>query len=457
MGGYIALADARSMGTLKFTLAVRQHVDDVEEKRRQVGAAIVVWFMTLPLLAVAGGVAVWGIPRLIETSNPHAVQLAMAIVVIAMALERLTSLPRHLLRGLNLDYRAMGLDGAAVVLGGLLGAVAIWSDLGLPGVAAATFVGMLLFNGVRFFVARRAVPWFGASRPSRAEVRTFMGLTGWLVFGEFAGLLVAGGDIVIAGLLLGPQAAALYAATSTVPRMALGPLSEFLSAGGPGIYGLCGQKEWERVALVRNEQQILGLGLLTLFAPVTIAVNASFIDLWVGRDFYAGNAVTAFLVMATVFAAVAVTDQTIADATFAFRQRAVGSLFGGLLMIVVAVSANEVWGLPGVALGILVGRLVVAVYSSWLIARRMEYSLVRLILPLVRSLACTLSMCGLGLVFASRTQVRSWEALVAVAALWVLASLAAFWVLGMNRGQRAAFFARVRLVADRSRPLPPAR
>jgi O-antigen/teichoic acid export membrane protein len=447
--GYIALADARSMATVKFTLATRQHSPDIEEKRRQVGAAIVVWFLSLPLLTLAGGLAVWGIPRLIETSDPHVVQVAMAIVVVAMALERLTSLPRHVLRAMNLDYRAMGLDAAAVVLGGVLAAVAIWLDLGLPGVAAATFGGTLLGNGIRFFVARRALPWFGPSRPSRAEVRTFAGLTGWLVFGELTGLLLDGGAVVLAGFFLGPTAAALYAATTIVPRMALGPLGEILGASGPGLYGLCGRREWDRVIRVRNEQQSLALGLLSLFAPVTIALNGSFVSLWVGARYFAGHTVTLYLLLATVCVAIATTDQTIADATFAFRQRAFASLAGGVVLIGVAIVGHEAWGLPAVALGLLLGRVLVVSYGFWLVARRVGGRPTGLIAPIVRPLTCLLALCGVAFAFATHVELRSWVLLVGAGGLWVVGSLAFYWIVGMNRDQRKGLLTRVRSLSPR--------
>src|SRR5665811_258911 len=41
--GYLSLSDLRPMGTLKFTLAVRQHIDDIEEKRRQIVSALIIW------------------------------------------------------------------------------------------------------------------------------------------------------------------------------------------------------------------------------------------------------------------------------------------------------------------------------------------------------------------------------------------------------------------------------
>ncbi len=119
--GYLALSDLRPMGTLKFTLAVRQHIDDVEEKKRQIGAALIVWAFTFPLFITIGIGAIWVAPHFIRTLPQYAwaVRLAMGLMVLSVALELLLSLPANVLRGMNLDYKAMGLNAATILLGGL--------------------------------------------------------------------------------------------------------------------------------------------------------------------------------------------------------------------------------------------------------------------------------------------------------------------------------------------------
>jgi hypothetical protein len=70
--GYLSLTDLRPMGTLKFTLAVKQHLDDVAEKRRQIGSALVIWACSLPLFVILGGVAIWKLPISIHVSPEYA-------------------------------------------------------------------------------------------------------------------------------------------------------------------------------------------------------------------------------------------------------------------------------------------------------------------------------------------------------------------------------------------------
>jgi hypothetical protein len=53
--GWATPAGGRPSQALKWTIARHQHSVQFEEKRLQVGSAVAVWFIFLPVLALAGG------------------------------------------------------------------------------------------------------------------------------------------------------------------------------------------------------------------------------------------------------------------------------------------------------------------------------------------------------------------------------------------------------------------
>jgi hypothetical protein len=89
--GYLSVGDMRPMATLKFSISVRQHVEDASEKRRLVGAALRLWAYTFPVILVIGSVLVWQAPSFIRV--PHdavwALRVAMAVSVVNLAFDRL--------------------------------------------------------------------------------------------------------------------------------------------------------------------------------------------------------------------------------------------------------------------------------------------------------------------------------------------------------------------------------
>ena len=357
--GFLALSDMRPMGTLKFTLAVRQHINDVQEKRRQIGASILLWAGTLPVILAVGAGIVWASPFFIQTAAEYTreVQIAMALAVVVVALDRLLSLPGNVLRGMNLDYTAMGLNAATLLFGGIFTVVAIWGGWGLPGVAAASMIGIAVAGGVRFFIARHVIPWFGASRPTRKELLGFVRLSGWLFLAGLSGLLLHGSDLLLIGVILGPSAAAVYATTGAVLRLMIGPLGQILSSGGPGIAGLCGSGEWHRVNKVRTEMHVIAVGIMAVVGAGVLALNEPFLRLWVGDGFYGGHLTNVLLVLIAFEMVLFRVDSVIVDSMLEFRPKARAMLISGVFVVVAGGYMSSIWGLPGMAMGVFLGRL----------------------------------------------------------------------------------------------------
>jgi O-antigen/teichoic acid export membrane protein len=396
--GYVAMADLRPMGTLKFTLAVEQHDENYGKKRRQVGASLIVWAGTQPLILSAGAVFVLLTPQFVRVSPDlmPAVQLAAIIVVLRVALANILSLPSNVLRGVNLDYKAMGSNALSLAVGGLMGAGAVMLGFGLPGLAAAGIASIALNSLIRLIVARRNVPWFGIARPTRAEVFRFANLSGWLLFSTFSLLLMNSSDLILIGIFFDPTVAAIYGITGAVMRMLLAPLRKFLTAGAPGIAGLCGQQAWKRVERVRTEIHILALALMIVAGAGVIALNREFLRLWVGAEFYGGDVLNALLVFAGISELFFNADAIIVDSMLLFKQKSLAMLLSGIGSIVLAVALIQPLGAAAIALAIVVGRLGLIAYLARLIARKTGISAARKLVPLLR-----LSATGLVIIAAA--------------------------------------------------------
>ena len=330
--GYTAQADLRPIGTLKFTLAVTQHIKDLQQKRRQIGAAIYVWGISLPIIFILGVGLYYATPMFFYVSdeNIDIVKVAMMLTILRLALERILSLPDNVLRGMNLHYKATGINAALVFFGGILSATAISIGLGLPGVAGAGIIAGILIGCFRYIIAKKALPWFGAAVPRRKEFFSFFKLSGWLMLSGLAGVLFNVSDFIVIGIVLSPSVTAIYATTGAVVRMLNNPLSQLISSGAPGVAGLCGEKNWIKVTKIRKEMYLIGTIIMTVIGVGVIILNKSFLYLWVGDGYYAGNPTNMLLVLVgfmTVFFRI---DSVIVDSLLLFRKKAVAMIISGL-------------------------------------------------------------------------------------------------------------------------------
>ncbi len=443
--GYVALSDLRPVGTLKFTLAVRQHIDDVGEKRRQIGASLLVWAATFPFILVIGGGVVWAAPFIIRTSAEHLrdVRVAMALAILSVALGRILSLPANVLRGMNLDYKAMGLDAATILVGGALSAVAIWTGWGLPGVAAASIAGVILNGGVRFLVARRVLPWFGAERPTRQELIVFTKLSGWLFLSALSGLLLNASDFLLLGIILGPSASAVYATTGAVLRLTSRPISQLLGSGGPGIAELCGRREWLRVQKVRTELHVAAVTLMTVVGVGVLILNRPFLSLWIGHGFYAGNATNLLLVLVAFETVLFRIDSVIVDSMLEFRRKALAVLISGAFSLFASGLMSYAWGIVGMALGMFLGRLGLIIYLPALITLHTGDSMTDYLRSIIRPLVTACLLFIVAYVGSSTLQPATWLSffIYMITVFFITASL--MGSIGLSGRQRQMLLKRV--------------
>jgi len=370
--GYLALSDFRPMGTLKFTLAIRQHVEDTDEKQRQIGSALLVWLITLPILLIFGCFVIWATPSFIRTSSgyQYLVQITMTIMILGVVLGRLLSLPGNVLRGMNLGYKAMGLNTVTILVGGLGSIAAIRLGWSIVGVAVAGIFGMALTESVRFWVARQEIAWFRPSRPAKKDFLVFLALSGWFFLSALGALLLNSSDVIIVGVLLGPSAAAVYATTGMVLGFLMSIVTQMLTAGGPGISEICGRRDFLRLEKVRIELHILAFSLMTLVGVGIIIFNRSFLQLWVGKGYYAGNTVNILLVLIAFQSLLYKLDGVIVDCLLDFKSKAVSSLVGGGIIVVMGGWMTYQWGFWGVALAAWLTYMGLWLYFLSLIRKR---------------------------------------------------------------------------------------
>ncbi|MGQ0765582.1 MAG: lipopolysaccharide biosynthesis protein [Gemmatimonadota bacterium] len=422
--GWIGLTDMRPMGTLKFTLGVEQHIDDGARKRRQVGAAVRLWVMTLPLTIGVGIALVTFAPDLLSLppAATGAVRSAVAVAVIGLLIDRVVGLPASVLRGVNLDFKGAVPATLVIVAGAALTALALSAGYGLVGVATATVMTTLIASIVRLGVARRHVAWLGVEKPTREEFRKFYRLSAWLMAGGLSTLLFLSSDLLIIGVLIGPAAAAVYATTGIALRMIAEPLTQLLTSGNAGLAGLCGREEWQRVAAIRRELWLGALGSMTVAGVTVILINGPFLQQWIGPDMHAGVGVTALLVLLTLQVQLVRVECVIADAMMMVREKTLDLLVAGTLGAVAGALLTPTFGLAGMAAGTVVGRM----WSLVALPRRMGSRLGATWPVGGRVVAVSTALIGAALWAAPHVPPMSWPGLV-VASPAIAATAAVTW------------------------------
>jgi O-antigen/teichoic acid export membrane protein len=373
---YLARGDLRPMGTLRILLAVRQHDNDIHEKQRLIGAALLLTFGMLPLVLFAGYFLVIYSPSFIRVAvaSQGAVQTALAISILCIAVDKLIGIPGSVLSGMNLEYKAMGLTAIALFVSAILSLIAVKTGLGLPGLAAAALAGVVILGGTRFLVARHFISWFAAALPRREEVKFFLGKSGWYFGSSISDALLNVSDLLIVGYILGPSAAAIYATTGAVLRFSTAPVMKILNSANAGIGGLCGKGEWDRVIKIRREIHLTAILIYTLIGVGIILLNKQFLSIWVGSDFYGGDILNILLVLIALSTVLMSPNEIIIDNLTLFKEKFTIKLLVGGAVVFVGGFATLYFGMIGFAVSLLTGRICIIFCYSKLVTAHTNLS-----------------------------------------------------------------------------------
>ena len=200
-------------------------------------------------------------------------------------------------------------------------------------------------------------------------------------------------------------------------------------------------------------REILGLTWLfvTAVGATILLWNHSFVALWVGPGQWAGPTVDLLIVLTAVQTAFIRTDSNIIDAALYPWSRVRVGAVAAVLTLGGMVVLTRWWGLPGLCLGILVGRAV----QTLLYPRLVRASLQGVEPERLRSTARPLA--AMALVFAAATALGSrivapgWVAWAGGVVLSLALAAAIAFVAGLAPDARRAVIARARAIVDRRR------
>lgn len=455
LNGYLWAASGRSAQVLTWVVANGQRTLSDEQKRRYVGSAVVVWFIFLPVLALVGGLGAWFAPVILETPQEYVwgVRAAAALLAADAIALTLLSIPRSALQGENLGYKRMGSSAILIVVGGVFMLIAIRLDAGIAGVALANVLGTVATGLLFLRVARTHVGWFGVERPSRKDVRWFLGLSGWFTAWKFVYEILTAGDVIVLAIFGRVELVTVYTLTKFVSQALVPLIAVVFEGSSPGLGAIIGGGDHPKGIRLRNELMALSWLLCTGLGAALLIWNRSFVGLWVGPEFYAGADVMLLIVVMIMQFVFIGNDARIIDLTLKVRAKVVlGAASAGLSLalaaIFVVVFEDQILGMCA---GIIVGRTMLSVAYPSLIGRLLGHPIAGQLRAVPRPVSVTVIVFSAAMLLGTRWSTGSWVALATFGAATALAASVLAGALGLTGAQRRALLARLAHLTGRGR------
>jgi len=325
-----------------------------------IGAALVVWVLMLPVVALVVGSLAWLAPTLTHAPEAQrsAVRLTCALLVVAFIFAGLAAVPESVLRGMNLGYKRMGLQSATSIVIGALAVGAVKADFGLPGLGGSWIARDFLVGAVYWLLVRRYLPWFHVAKPTRAAVKALFGMSVWLSVGDLVAKLLLASDVLVLGWIISPAAVTTYVLTSYAARTGTGIFVFTAGAAMPGLGGVLGKKQFASAVKIRHELRMLTWLFTTVVGATILAWNHSFLHLWVGSQNYAGPWVNLLIVLNALQTAFIRTDSYIIDAALRPRARVIFGAITVVATLTLGFVLTHALGIAGICLALLIGRAI---------------------------------------------------------------------------------------------------
>ena len=369
---YLATLDLGVLAVLPWMIAESDGRGERAAIRRHLVNGVVV-AVTVPFVYVAiAAFAWWTLPGVVGLSATDHTMLTgpLVVLVVATAISYPFNVFTAALNGLQ-DFSFTGgvsvvhMALRAVLTGGLL-----LSGAGIYALALGIAVPLVVTAPAALIRARRLAPdlfiaWPG---PSVHGVRRLLreGLGGWLA--QFGWKLTSASHAVVIALLGFPALVPVFACTSKLGGLLM-QLSWTLPDNGLiGLAQLHGQGRADRVRQLTGAVLRLLLVLAGGVACVLLAVNPTFVRLWVGPEFYGGFTLNAILALSVIVTSL-VHGLSIIESVVGYRLSVgLSVVCAGVAQVGLALLLGRVWVLDGVGLaGVVIAFTVALPVGTWIL------------------------------------------------------------------------------------------
>lgn len=399
----------------------------------------VIGLATLPIgLALA-----WLVPTLVDTPADQiwSARIATFLVVLSIAARFPLGLFNNLLVGQQRFDLQNGANFVSMSLYATLVAILLPNGGGLILLGALTLATQVLRLALPLAWLRRELPDLRLRRShlSRARIRELIVFSWSNFLVHVANKVVFATDIVVVGIVLGPEAAALYAIPAKLFTLAFGLGSVGTNLLYPALaeHEGAGEDERQRRLLLAGLRG--GTAAAVLLALPLLLIPDQLIEGWVGDGYGESSPVLVLLALVLLVhqPIYLVTQFLIARA----RQRAIARalVLAGVANVVLSVVLATTVGLWGVALSTLLSDVAVLLYVvPALVAPAASLPVGAFVRSALRPVVPAAAAALLVLVAIARlTEPDTLLELLPLGIAWLLACGVALWRFGFNESERA--------------------
>lgn len=352
--------DGRPSELLKWKIAQIQSDDEVENRKNQIGSAITIWAIFLPLLVSGAGLFFYFLPHWIgvEKELVLSIQISGWILSLNLILLGAISLLDAVFRGMNIGYKRIGLMSLCLLIGGALSAFVIVQGGGLIHLASMQVVSNGLYLALFFSVVKSNLPWIGINWQSRIVLKKYLSQSLWFMLWAFVSTGIFLGDILLLGFFCDAELVAKYAVTSFAVQSIVVIIVTAVMAVLPGIGKILEQKDFNKAQSAWREAKHYVNWLVAVIASLILLLNESFVGLWVGDLRFAGTLENILIVLCGVQLVYIRQDAAIINLALNIKEKVMLGSICLAVTVLVSIALLPQYEIVGLCIALFLGRLI---------------------------------------------------------------------------------------------------
>lgn len=356
---FLSIVDVRPTAILRLKLAHDQLSEDIQDKRKYIGASYVISLLFLPIFVIGGLIIAYFSPDIFHIDNIYVDESRYAIILLSILLSfnGFWGVPEAILRGNNLEYKSFFVEPIRLLLVACFTILFLCNGWGILSVVFAMFMGSLFSYVSRLILRRLILKDYSASRPSAVHIKYFFNKGGWYMISSFLMQLINNFDVILIGILMSPEAVTLFAITKAIVFRLVESLEVLVTSATTGVGEIIGSMDKGRMSMARMNIIDLVLPLSLFVASYFFLFNEPLISYWTNSSVYAGNTVNILICFSAIFLMLTCVEEIFVISSLNFKEKSLCLLSSALIAIVSSVVFNQPFGLAGNAMGILLGRI----------------------------------------------------------------------------------------------------
>lgn len=362
---FLALGNFQPFGLLQLTLAKDISNSDFIYKQQQVGSALGILILTLPIMLILSFLLFYFRDIFITASSEisHQIDLTLLLMLFYTLILPFCSLPGYIVRGVNMHYKRFGINSITTVIGALLQYLVVAKGYALPWFAAVLYFPLFITAIINYIILVKNVPWFKLVWVPLRSTFLFFKKNLWMLLIQVFRYVFSLGDLILIGIYFGTNAAAIYSLTKTLVTFLFMPANSLVTSTLPGVGDLVGRNEKKTLMRLRSEQINVAISLGFVIGIIVMFFNDPFMRLWVGGKYFGGVSLSTWLIVASVVDVLVKVEAVYLDASLILKKQAICLGAVATVYLVMIVLGKPVLGLNVVPIAQIVSQgILIALY-----------------------------------------------------------------------------------------------